>query len=74
MLVERKTPAGWQTIATDGDWNTRVRWRAEDESIIAKLSWETSAKIEAGAYRLTHLGHDQLGDAFRGISLEINIK
>jgi neutral ceramidase len=74
MLVERKTPAGWQTIATDGDWTTRVRWRAEDESIIAKLSWETSAKIEAGAYRLTHLGHDQLGDAFRGISLEINIK
>ena len=74
MLVERKTLAGWQTIATDGDWNTTVRWRTEHESIIAKLSWETPVKIEAGQYRVTHLGHDQYGAVFRGIPREIQIK
>jgi len=74
MLVERKTLEGWQTIATDGDWSTTVRWRAENESIVAKLSWETPAMIEIGAYRLTHLGHDQDGAVFRGISSTIKIR
>ena len=73
MLVEVQKSSGWQTIATDSDWTTTVRWRKQDESFIATLSWHTPKTIEAGRYRLTHQGQDAEGNVFRGISGNIQI-
>lgn len=68
MLVERRTPSGWQVVADDGDWSTRVRWRLEDDAYVAQLSWEVPADTRAGNYRLTHKGFDNTGAAFSGVS------
>ena len=73
MSVEVQKSSGWQTIATDSDWTTTVRWRKQDESFIATLSWHTPKTIEAGRYRLTHQGQDAEGNVFRGISGNIQI-
>ena len=73
MLVEIKTPTGWQTVVSDSDWNTTVRWRKKRGSFIAKLSWHTPLTTEAGEYRLTHQGQDAEGNVFRGISGNIQI-
>jgi neutral ceramidase len=74
LQVEYKTKEGWKTIATDGDWNTTVRWRAEGDSMVATLRWLTPKNIDAGEYRLMHLGYDPQGIEFQGISRLINIK
>lgn len=68
LLVEHKTAAGWQSVADDGDWSTRVRWRIEDDSYIAQLSWEIPVESSAGDYRLTHSGYDNASGAFSGVS------
>ena len=73
MQVESKTSTGWQTIATDSDWQTTVRWREEGGSFVAKLSWKTPTNMQAGEYRITHLGHDPQGDVFSGVSRKIQI-
>tara|TARA_R110002072_G_scaffold84388_19_gene191441 strand:+ start:11959 stop:13905 length:1947 start_codon:yes stop_codon:yes gene_type:complete len=68
MLVERRTPSGWQVVADDGDWSTRVRWRLQDDVYVAQLSWEIPADTRAGNYRITHKGFDNTGTAFSGVS------
>ena len=73
LLVEHKTAAGWQSVADDGDWSTRVRWRIEDDSYIAQLSWEIPVESSAGDYRLTHFGYDNASGAFSGVSELIRI-
>jgi neutral ceramidase len=74
MQVESKTSTGWQTIATDSNWQTTVRWREEGVSFVAKLSWKTPTNIKVGEYRLTHQGHDSQGAPFSGISSVIQIR
>ena len=73
MLVEIKTPTGWQTVASDNDWDTTVRWRKKRGSFIAKLSWHTPVDVAAGAYRITHQGQDELDNVFTGVSDKIQI-
>jgi neutral ceramidase len=73
MLVERHTASGWQQVASDGDWNTRVRWRAENDGLVAQLSWQIPAAAKTGQYRLVHLGRDPLGTAYRGVSEDVRI-
>lgn len=74
MLVERKVAGDWQTIASDSDWNTTVRWRAYKKSLVAELSWTLPEGVTAGEYRISHLGYDPAGNQFRGISDPIKIK
>ena len=74
LQVEHKTKEGWKTIATDGDWNTTVRWRPEGDSMVATLSWQIPTNIDAGEYRLMHLGYDPQGIEYQGTSRRINIK
>lgn len=74
MLVERKVAGDWQTIASDSDWNTTVRWRADKKSLVAELSWTLPEGVTAGEYRISHLGYDPAGNQFRGISDPIKIK
>ena len=74
LQVEYKTKEGWKTIATDGDWNTTVRWRSEDDSMVATLSWHIPTDIKAVTYRVMHFGYDPKGIEFLGISRLINLK
>ena len=74
MQVESKTSTGWQTIATDSDWQTTVRWREDGGSFVAKLSWKTPTNMQAGEYRLTHQGYDSQGALFTGVSGIVQIK
>ena len=74
MLVERKVAGDWQTIASDSDWNTTVRWRADKKSLVAELSWTLPEGVAAGEYRISHLGYDPAGNQFRGISDPIKIE
>lgn len=68
LLVERRSTAGWQPVADDGDWSTRVTWRLDDGSYIAQLRWEVPDDARAGEYRFTHFGHDSEGGGFHGFS------
>ncbi len=68
LAVEHRTSAGWQRIADDGDWSTRVRWRLEDGAYIAQVSWEVPDDALTGDYRIMHYGFDASGAAFAGAS------
>ena len=58
----------------DADWDTTVRWRAEGEAFVATLKWQIPANIDAGEYRLIHLGLDPQGLKFSGASRSIQVK
>lgn len=60
-------------VANDGDWNTRVRWRSEDDAYVAELSWEVPLDATAGDYRISHIGYDKGGKSFSGVSDVIRI-
>ena len=68
LIVERETATGWQVIADDGDWATRVRWREDRGVTVARLSWDIPAATSPGSYRLTHRGIDPSGRRFSGSS------
>jgi neutral ceramidase len=74
LLVEHRTAAGWQAVADDGAWSTRVRWRIEDNAYIAELSWEVPLDTSAGDYRVTHFGFDNASGAFSGVSEIVRIE
>ena len=73
LLVERKTAAGWQRVADDGDWSTRVRWQLKANAYVAELSWEVPQQTPPGEYRLSHFGFDAAGSAFSGTSSAFEI-
>jgi neutral ceramidase len=68
LLVERRTQSGWEFVADDSDWSTRVRWRSEGDAYIAQLSWVVPLDTPAGDYRIKHYGVDTAGVAFSGVS------
>lgn len=57
MAVQYNDGSGWQTIATDNDWNTTNQWRrvlaAQSQ---AKLTWDIPNDAKAGQYRFYHQG------------------
>jgi len=74
LKIERATQAGWKTVATDSDWNTTVRWRSAEDKMIATLTWHIPKNIDAGKYRLMHVGYGPQGVKFQGYSRHIKIK
>lgn len=66
LLVERKTAAGWQRVADDGDWSTTVRWQLASQAYVAELSWTIPQNTQHGEYRVSHFGFDTTGAAFSG--------
>jgi neutral ceramidase len=74
LQVRRKTGGGWQTVATDTDWSTRVRWRFEGGRAIATLEWDIPDDITAGTYHLRHIGVGEQGKAFVGATREFSIE
>lgn len=73
LLIERKTAKGWQAIADDGDWSTRIRWRIEGGPYVAQISWEIPSDTPGGEYRLTHYGYDGVNGGFSGVSEVIHV-
>lgn len=71
--MERKTAAGWQRVADDGDWNTRVRWQLKANAYVADLSWEVPQQTPLGEYRLSHFDFDAAASAVSGTSSEFEI-
>jgi neutral ceramidase len=73
LLLEYRDATGWQSVADDGNWNTRVRWRSEGDAFVAQLSWRIPADSSVGEYRLTHFGQDSTGAEFVGVSQAIRV-
>jgi len=72
--VQRETANGWQTVASDDHWATRVRWREEGDSYFARLSWQVTDADAPGTYRIIHRGYDREGTAFEGVSGNFQVK
>lgn len=56
--IERQVEGEWRKIATDGDWETKIRWREGDEEdqLIAQVIWEIPVTLALGTYRVKHFG------------------
>jgi hypothetical protein len=47
----------------------RGKWvTGRGPAAIAQLSWEVPSNTRVGDYRITHIGFDDAGDAFSGVS------
>ncbi len=72
--IERQEEGAWQKVATDGDWETKIRWLKGDEEqqLIAQVVWETPGDQLPGTYRVKHFGRATEADGkpqpFEGIS------
>jgi neutral ceramidase len=73
LLVEHNTAEGWKTVADDGDWTTRISWRMEGDSYIARLSWDVPVDSPAGEYRFRHFGFHAATGVFNGVSGAVRI-
>ncbi len=58
LEIERQSEGIWTSVANDGDWETKIRWRTESEAdqLIAQVIWETPGDLQAGTYRIRHFG------------------
>lgn len=57
MAIQYNDGSGWQTIATDNDWNTTNKWqRVLAAQSKAHLTWDIPQTAAPGAYRFYHQG------------------
>ena len=59
VTIQRKQEDTWESVATDNDWATRVRWTAAEDSpkmLTLEVSWHTSNNTAEGEYRIVHQG------------------
>lgn len=57
LLVERETPSGWEKVADDGDWETKLRWRPRPRGVSEiTITWDVPASTDPGRYRVRYLG------------------
>lgn len=72
--IERREEGDWAKVATDGDWETKIRWRKGEEhgELIAQVTWETPKNITPGRYRVRHFGQSTMATGgqkpFEGVS------
>jgi neutral ceramidase len=72
--IQRKSDSGFTTVATDHDWETKVRWTrptieadtGTGEQLPAAfrcdITWEIPENTEAGTYRIVHNGNYESSD------------
>jgi len=70
LTVDHLTDRGvWETLLTDGDWDTRYYWKGGTASTFgmsfAEIHWSIPANTQQGLYRICHYGTHQTvwGDA-----------
>lgn len=58
LRIERELDDNWVRVASDGDWETKIRWRSgeKDDQLVAQVIWETPDDLDPGTYRITHFG------------------
>ena len=57
LAVERSAGDGWERIADDGDWETKLHWKKArgGESQIT-ITWDIPDGVESGDYRIRYFG------------------
>ena len=69
LTVERKTKLAFQTIADDGNWETRFNWQGGikdplDFALVpfsqATITWTIPQGTIAGTYRVCHMGDHKI--------------
>ena len=65
LLVEREADGGWTSVADDGDWSTKLRWRRSDDVSTVTISWDVPDDVVAGRYRIRYFGNAR--DASGGV-------
>jgi neutral ceramidase len=68
LRVERNVGKQWALVATDTDWQTRIRWQSRGDHFIARVQWDIPADAAQGSYRIVHSGFDPTGVSFSGTS------
>lgn len=57
LAVERLGGDGWETVADDGDWTTRLEWRRSGRAISEiAVTWDIPAGQPPGEYRIRYFG------------------
>lgn len=80
LQIEKEQDGAWAAVASDGDWETMIRWRVgeQEDQLIAQVTWKTPKDLAAGIYRIRHFGQATIGaderQGFEGTSepFEIN--
>jgi neutral ceramidase len=76
LAVQQQDSSGqWQTVAVDGDWETRFRWYRHhtiSDRSYAEITWDIPSDATPGKYRIQHYGNHrnilQHISSFRGTS------
>ncbi|MCE7997716.1 MAG: neutral/alkaline ceramidase [Rhodobiaceae bacterium] len=72
--IQRQEEGDWAKVASDGDWETKIRWRQGEEQgeLIAQVTWEAPENITPGRYRVRHFGQSTMATGgqkpFEGVS------
>lgn len=63
VAIERREGDKWQTVAVDGDWEVKLRWKPRrtpgtkgPAPLVAAIEWDVPTETLAGTYRITHHG------------------
>ncbi len=57
LMVERRCGAGWERVADDGDWATKLQWRRTGRGISEiTVTWDISGSDPDGEYRIRYFG------------------
>jgi len=74
LTVEKKTESGWQFVASDADWYSRILWREDGDEFVASVRWSIPQGTSPGSYRILHQGLDADGSVFNGTSETIEVQ
>jgi neutral ceramidase len=57
LTVERRTDQGWEKVADDGDWDTKLRWDpAANGTSQITITWDIPESQQPGTYRIRYFG------------------
>eukprot|EP00008_Paramoeba_atlantica_P014265 CAMPEP_0201492124 /NCGR_PEP_ID=MMETSP0151_2-20130828/32086_1 /ASSEMBLY_ACC=CAM_ASM_000257 /TAXON_ID=200890 /ORGANISM="Paramoeba atlantica, Strain 621/1 / CCAP 1560/9" /LENGTH=730 /DNA_ID=CAMNT_0047878791 /DNA_START=59 /DNA_END=2251 /DNA_ORIENTATION=- len=61
LYVERLEGSEWTQYRSDGDWDTKFKWKPSNlkvptESVVV-CSWQLDGGVESGTYRIKHQGY-----------------
>jgi neutral ceramidase len=62
LEVQQSTPAGWVTVAEDGDVETRFHAKKVKKYHEVEVQWHIPADAKAGTYRLVYYGTSHVSE------------
>ncbi|MEH6909693.1 MAG: neutral/alkaline non-lysosomal ceramidase N-terminal domain-containing protein [Oceanicoccus sp.] len=78
LQIQRQNNGIWHPVHGDMDWSTTIRWREDEEGMIARIVWRVPTSAKSGVYRVKHFGQyrqipGQL-EEFEALSAEFEIE